>query len=96
MADIITPIKHSLLRTFSVICVVAVIALLVLGVKRILYPKPTESYSQLVQAGGTNYNIENNPKPGEIADVVQDQVNKQKKRFFLGVVLWGVELGVGK
>ena len=35
---VVKVVKHSLLRTFSVICVMAIIALLVLGIKRILYP----------------------------------------------------------
>jgi len=96
MANIIQPVKHAFLRTISVICVLAVLALVGLGVKRLLYPKPTESYSQQVQSGGRNYNIENNPKPGEIADVVQDQVKKQKKHWFVGFIIAGVEVGIGK
>jgi len=43
-------IKHAMWRTLSVLCVIAVIAVLVLGVKRILYPRPTST-----QTGGVSY-----------------------------------------
>lgn len=71
--------KHALWRTISVLCVLAVIGFLVLGIKRILYPKPTESYSQQVQAGGVNYNIE---------------IYNPEDTFFLGVKLWGFKFGI--
>jgi len=80
MADIITPIKHSLLRTFSVICVVAVIALLALGVKRILYPRATESYAQKAE-NITNIEYHNYPN---------------KKVLGLGITLWGFDIGIMK
>ena len=73
--------KHALLRTVSVICVLAIIALLGLGVKRILYPRTTESYAQVVQAGGTNYNIE---------------IYNPEDIFFLGVRIFGLKLGISK
>jgi len=74
-------VKHSIMRTISVLCVIAIVILLGLGVKRILYPKPTESYSQLVEAGGTNYNIE---------------VYNPEDTFFLGIKFWGLKLGISK
>ena len=46
MAQVIKTIKHSIFRTFSVLCVLAVIALLGLGIKRLLYPRATENYAQ--------------------------------------------------
>ncbi len=74
-------IKHSVMRTISVLCVVAVIALLGLGIKRILYPKATESYKQIVEAGGTNYNIE---------------IYNPEDTFFLGIKFWGLKIGITK
>ncbi len=73
--------KHAVIRTFSVLCVLVVIALLGLGVKRILYPPKTESYAQTVQAGGTNYNIE---------------IYNPEDNFFFGVKIWGLKLGISK
>ena len=52
--------KHDISRVFSIVkilCVIAVIILLGLGVKRILYPKATESYAQKAE---TITNIEHN------------------------------------
>ena len=71
---------HSLSRTFSVFCVLAVIALLGLGIKRILYPKPTESYAQKAEQ---ITNIEHNFYPN-------------KKVFGLGLTLWGLDIGITK
>jgi hypothetical protein len=73
--------KHAFMRTLSVICILAVIAFLVLGVKRILYPRATESYAQQVQAGGINYNIE---------------IYNPEDTFFLGVKFWGLKFGISK
>lgn len=73
--------KHAVLRTISVLCVLAIIALLGLGVKRILYPRATESYAQQVQAGGVNYNIE---------------IYNPEDTFFLGVKFWGLKFGISK
>ena len=69
------------MRTISVLCVIAVIALLGLGVKRILFPKPAQSYHQVVEAGGTNYNIE---------------VYTPEDKFFLGLRIFGLKLGISK
>jgi len=74
---------HSIKRTLSVLCVLAVIALLGLGVKRLLYPPKTENYSQLVQAGGSNTNIEYHYYPN-------------KKVLGLGLTLWGWDIGIMK
>ena len=52
-------VKHAFLRTISVICVIVVLALLVLGVKRILYPRPTST-----QTGGVSYNYDIHPMFG--------------------------------
>ena len=73
--------KHAVLRTISVICVLAVIGLLGLGVKRILYPRATESYSQQVQAGGINYNIE---------------IYNPEDTFFFGIKAFGLKFGITK
>jgi hypothetical protein len=73
--------RHAILRTLSVLCVLAVIALLSLGVKRILYPRATESYAQVVQAGGQNFNIEHH-------------YTKPDDRLFLGLSLWGWKVGI--
>ncbi len=73
--------KHAVMRTISVICVLAVIFLIGLGIKRILYPPKTENYSQVVQSGGTNFNIE---------------VYNPEDTFFLGVKIFGLKLGISK
>ena len=73
-------VKHSLLRTFSVLCVIAVIALMGLGIKRILYPRATESYAQKAE---NITNIEHNYYPN-------------KKVFGLGLTLWGWDIGITK
>ena len=53
--------KHAIWRTVSVICVLAVVGLLVLGVKRILYPiKPPPTNTQ--QGQRDNYNVTIAPK----------------------------------
>lgn len=74
-------VKHSIMRTISVLCVLAVIGLLGLGVKRILYPPKTENYAQTVQAGGQNFNIE---------------VYNPDDKFFLGIKIFGLKLGISK
>jgi len=73
--------KHALFRTFSVLCVLAVIGLIGLGIKRILYPPKAESYSQVVQAGGTNYNIE---------------IYNPEDTFFFGIKIFGLKFGISK
>jgi len=73
--------KHALFRTFSVICVLAVIALIGLGIKRILYPPKAENYSQVVQAGGANYNIE---------------IYNPEDNFFFGIKVFGLKFGISK
>ena len=94
--NIVQPVKHALLRTLSVICTLLVIgglgwAVYAGIVRPVTKPNPTtKQEAQVIN------NINNNPKPGEIADVVQDQVKKQKKRFFFGLIVWGVEVGIGK
>jgi len=81
MAEVVSLVKHSIMRAISVFCVFAVIALIGLGVKRIIYPQKTESYSQIVQAGGTNFNIE---------------VYQPDDNFFLGIKLLGLKFGISK
>ena len=80
MNPITSAVKHSLLRTVSVICVLAVIALLGLGIKRILYPRATESYAQKAEQITNN---ETNYFPN-------------KKVFGLGLTLWGWDIGITK
>jgi hypothetical protein len=72
--------KHAIFRTISVLCVIAVIALLGLGVKRILYPKASESYQQKAEQ---ITNIEHNLYPN-------------KKVFGIGITLWGFDIGIMK
>ena len=80
MGAVTSVVKHSLLRTFSVFCVIAVLALIGLGVKRILYPRATESYAQKAEQ---ITNIEHNFYPN-------------KKVFGLGLTLWGLDIGITK
>ena len=89
-------VKHSLARTLSVVCVMLVLG----GIGWAVYAgiirpvtKPIPTTTQKADKITNNYN---NPKPQEIANVIEEQVKKRRKKFFLGVVLWGVELGVGK
>jgi len=81
MSKLGTAVKHSVFRTGSVLCVLAVVGLLGLGVKRILYPPKTESYAQTVEAGGRNYNIE---------------VYNPEDTFFLGMRIFGFKIGLTK
>jgi hypothetical protein len=74
--------KHAILRTISVICVLFVCAGIYYAVYRtFIKPRPTESYAQVIQAGGTNYNIE---------------IYNPEDTFFLGIKLWGLKLGISK
>ena len=82
MNPIASVVKHSLLRTLSVICVLLVVAGLYYAVYRtFIKPRPTESYAQVVQAGGTNYNIE---------------IYNPEDSFFLGVRIFGLKFGISK
>lgn len=73
---------HSVRRFISVICVALVCAGLYWAVYRtFIKPRPTESYSQIVEAGGTNYNIE---------------VYNPEDSFFLGIKVFGLKLGISK
>ena len=71
--------KHAVMRTISVLCVLAIIALLGLGVKRILYPKPTESYAQ---------------KAEQITNQEWNYDYSDKDIAFFGLKLWKVRLGI--
>jgi hypothetical protein len=74
--------KHAIGRFVSVICVGLVCLGLWWAVNRaFIHPPKTENYSQLVQAGGTNYNIE---------------IYNPEDTFFLGVKFWGLKLGISK
>ena len=74
-------VKHSIMRTISVLCVIAVLALIGLGIKRILYPKATESYAQKAE---TIQNYEyHNYYDGDA-------------KFFFGLKLFGFKLGISK
>ena len=52
--------KHAILRTISVICVIGICALIVLGIKRILYPPKSNITNQ--QGQGDNYNVGIEPR----------------------------------
>ena len=73
--------KHAIMRTLSVLCVLAVVGLLGFGVYRLLNPKPTESYAQVVEKGGTNVNIE---------------ITNPEDKFFVGFRLFGIKFGISK
>jgi hypothetical protein len=73
--------KHSILRAISVVCILAIIGLLGLGVKRILYPLKAEVNNQIVQSGGANYDI---------------TINNPEDTFFVGIKFCGLKLGVSK
>ena len=74
--------KHAIGRTISVICVLAVCAGLWFAVDRaFIHPRTTESYAQIVQSGGTNYNIE---------------VYNPEDTFFLGIKVLGFKFGISK
>lgn len=81
MNPVVSVVKHSVLRTFSVFCVIAILVLIGLGIKRILYPPKTESYAQVVQSGGINYNIE---------------VYTPEDSFFIGLRIFGLKFGISK
>ena len=70
--------KHAILRTLSVLCVLAVIGLLGLGVKRILYPRATQSYAQQAEQ------IQN----------YEYYYSKPDDRLFLGLSVWGWRIGL--
>lgn len=87
-------VRHSLARTASVVVVLAIFGAAGYGGYRIvkqsmLKPSTTQNADSITN----NYT---NPKPGEIQDVITEGMKKQKKKFFIGLVLWGVEVGVGK
>jgi len=82
---------------------VVVKGLLVLGVIALLvwsiyvtvvkpHTKPTPTTSQR----GTITNNYINPTADQLADIVNDQVKKQRKKFFLGVSLFGFEVGISR
>ena len=80
MNPVASVVKHSISRTISVLCVLAVIALIGLGIKRILYPKPTESYQQKAN------NIINN----------ETNYYPSKKVFGLGLTIFGFDVGISR
>lgn len=72
-------VKHSVMRTISVICVLLVCAGLYWAVYRtFIKPRATESYAQQAE---TITNIEHNFYPN-------------KKVFGLGLTLWGWDIGI--
>ena len=79
---IVDTVKHAVFRTISVICVLLVCAGLYWAVYRtFIKPRPTESYAQVIQAGGTNFNIE---------------VYNPEDTFFFGLKIFGLKLGISK
>jgi len=74
-------VKHAIMRTISVLCVIAVVALLGFSVWRIINPKPTQSYAQKAEQ------ITNNE-----AYYYYDTDSK----FFLGLKIFGFKFGLSK
>lgn len=72
--------RHAVMRTLSVLCVLAVIGLVVFSVHRLINPKPTESYAQSADK------IEN----------YEFNYYKPKIVFGLGIDLWGWKFGLYK
>ena len=54
------------------------------------HPTPTTSQS------GTITNNYINPTADELVDIINSQVKKQQKKFFLGIQLFGFDLGVSR
>lgn len=74
--------KHAISRFISVLCVFLVVAGIWWAVYRqFIHPRATENYSQLVQSGGVNYNIE---------------IYNPEDRFFIGVKVLGLKFGISK
>lgn len=85
-ADLITAgaqaVKHSIMRTVSVICVLAVIAGLWFAVdKAFIHPRPTESYAQKAKA---------------ITNIEHHNYYDSDSKFFFGLKLWGFKLGISR
>ena len=73
-------VKHSIMRTVSVVCVLLVCAGLYYAVYRtFIKPRPTESYAQ---------HADNN--------IINIEVYNPEDTFFLGVKLFGFNLGISK
>ena len=62
----------------------------VVAIKPHTHPTPTTSQSGNI----TNNYI--NPTADELVNIINSQVKKQKKKFFLGVSLFGFDLGVSR
>ena len=74
-------VKHAIMRTISILCVLLVCAGLYYAVYRtFIKPRATESYAQKAE------NITN----------IEYHYYPNKRVFFVGVNLWGVDIGVGK
>lgn len=76
-------VRHSILRTISVICVIAVICGLWFAIDRaFIHPKATESYAQ---------------HANKITNIEYNYIySKPKTLLFLGVELFGFKFGVYK
>ncbi len=73
---------HWIATSLRVLAVVGIVwSIYVMAIKPHINPTPTESYHQIVQSGGTNYNIE---------------VYNPEDTFFLGVKFWGLKFGLSK
>jgi len=78
--DIIQPVKHAFLRTFSVVCVLLVIAGLSWAIYRtFIKPPKTESYAQ---------------RATNISNVEYNYDYTEKEFLFLGIRLWKFRIGV--
>ena len=63
-------VKHAIWRTISVVCVLAIIVILGLGIKRLFYPKPTTT-----QVGGVSYHYDIHPNYRSMSiPVIKDKI----------------------
>lgn len=96
ISQVVLPaVKHSILRTISVVGVLLVVAGLGWAVyagiiRPVIKPTPSTHQSGVI----TNNYI--NPTADQLTDIINAQVKKQQKKFFVGVTLFGFDLGISK
>lgn len=77
------------------ILVIALIAGLAWGIY-ITIVKPHTNPTPTTSQEGTITNNYINPTADELADIINEQVKKQGKKFFLGIRLLGFDIGIQK